>query len=279
MSSDPSFPSRKSRFSDLERLSFALQAAQVGTWDMDLERKQVWWDERCRELYGFVREVEVPYEIVLEYIHPDDQTRVDQAIAWALNPKSLGDYDIEFRTIGGEDYKLRWVHAKGQAFFDEHGNAYRFSGIIQDITSLVLARQELESNRRHWSTIVENSPAPTAVLAGRELTIETINKSMLQILGKEASVIGQPLLEAVPEFTDQPFMAILQDVFRTGNAYHTSEGNVYIKVGDRLQEFWFSYSYTPLFNQKGRVVSIVCTAIDITALIEIRRQITTQQPG
>lgn len=266
-----SLPLNKSRFSDLERLSFALQAAQVGTWDLDLERRQVWWDERCRELHGFVKEVEVAYETSLEYVHPADQSRVDQAVTWALNPKSLGDYDIEFRTIGGEDYKLRWVHSKGQAFFDEHGKAYRFSGIMQDITSLVLARQQLEASERHWRSMIESSPAPTAVLIGREMNVQAANKAMLDIIGRDESILGKDLLEAIPEFESQPMIGLALNVLEQGQIYHDPEGRIAILKEGCLQEYWFSYTYTPLVNEKKKIYGVMVTAIDVTILVQARR--------
>lgn len=266
-----SLPLSKSRFSDLERLSFALQAAQVGTWDLDLERRQIWWDERCRELHGFIKEVEVPYETSLEYIHPDDQKRVDQAVAWALNPKSLGDYEIEFRTIGGEDYKLRWVHSKGQAFFDENGKPYRFSGIIQDISSLVQARQQLEASERHWRSMIENSSAPTAVLIGREMNVQASNKAMLEILGRDETIIGKNLLDAIPEFESQPMVGLALKVYETGYIYHDPEGRVAILKDSCLQEYWFNYTYTPLVNEKKKTYGVMVTAIDVTALVHARR--------
>lgn len=117
-----------------ERLRFSMKAADVGTWDLDITNNQVRWDDRCKEFYGFYKDDVVPYEEVLRYIHPDDHARVNEAVMHALDSASGGIYDIEFRTIGAEDRRLRWLHCSGKAFFDQNGNAYRFSGIAQDIT-------------------------------------------------------------------------------------------------------------------------------------------------
>ncbi len=265
-------PVGKNRFSDPERIAFILQSAQIGSWDLDIEKQRVWWDDRCRELYGFPKEVEVPYDTVVEYIHPEDRSSVNEAVKWALNPTSLGTYEIEFRTIGAEDYKLRWVHCKGQAFFDEYGKPYRFTGIIQDITILMQTRLKLESSEQHWRSLVDHSPTGTAVYIGRNMTIQAVNKSMLRIWNKDTSIIGKDLMDAVPEFRNQPFLKLLQKVYDTGVSYHTPEGRADINVEGELKEFWFDYNYSPLFDEKGEVYGIINTATDITPLLKARKQ-------
>ena len=125
-----------------EQLNFSLQAAGIGTWDLNLDTQHVSWNAKTKELYGFYKDDIVNYEDVLKYMHPDDRIIVDRAVMQALNPESGGNYDIKFRTIGAEDNKLRWLHCKGKAYFDIDGKPYRFSGIAQDISSQVLADEK-----------------------------------------------------------------------------------------------------------------------------------------
>ena len=55
-------------------------------------------------------------------------------VARTLQPGSDGRFDIEYRTIGIEDGKERWIAAKGLVFFDLTGTAARFIGTVLDIT-------------------------------------------------------------------------------------------------------------------------------------------------
>ncbi len=273
MSIDPSAPFSEGSFSDFQRLSFALQASGVGTWDLDIAQQQVWWDDRCKELYGFSKEDIVPYEQVLRYIYPEDLPLVEQAIAYALHPASQGRYDVNFRTLGAEDQQLRWLHCKGQAIFDANGKALRFSGIAQDITPLMDAQQELHHSDLHWRSLVDHSGTATAVYQGRHMRIQAVNEAMIAIWGKDASVKGKTFAEAIPEVADQPFLGLLQNVYDTGIAYYTPEGPAMLEVGGRLQEFWFTYSYVPLKNDLGQVYGIIHTATDITHQVMARQKI------
>lgn len=141
-----------------ERLRFALQAAGIGTWDLNLRTQIAWWDQRTKELYGFtgtdVRDFESP-EQLMQYVHLQDQQRVQKAMKWALNPDSGGHYEIEYRIIRRDDTQVRWLLAKGQAYFDEQGKAYRFSGTAQDITQQVLTRQLTEEAQEGLQGAIE----------------------------------------------------------------------------------------------------------------------------
>jgi two-component system sensor histidine kinase VicK len=119
-----------------ERARLAKEAAQLGTFDMDLINNKMDWDDRCRVLFGISHHNEVSYEKdFLLGLHPDDKERIIKVIADVMDKAvSNGNYDTEYRTIGAEDQKLRWVRAKGKAYFDEWDKPIRFIGSVLDIT-------------------------------------------------------------------------------------------------------------------------------------------------
>ncbi|GAB4010320.1 hypothetical protein GCM10028808_20780 [Spirosoma migulaei] len=140
-----------------ERLRFALKSAQLGTWELDPIRGVVNWDARCQELCGLTNAASQIYAQTLDYIHPDDRNRVNEAVQWALNPESGGHYDASFRTIGVSDGKLRWVRFTGQTHFTEAGEAYRFSGVAEDITEEVLAKEKAILSEQQARIALEGS--------------------------------------------------------------------------------------------------------------------------
>jgi two-component system sensor histidine kinase VicK len=119
-----------------DTLKLALQAAELGTFDMDLEKGTMEWDKRCRTLFGISHNNKVTYEKdFVTGLHPDDRERVLGVIANVFKKHiSNGDYDVEYRTIGVEDQRIRWVRAKGKAYFDENDRPVRFIGAALDIT-------------------------------------------------------------------------------------------------------------------------------------------------
>ena len=254
-------------------VNFALQAAEVGTWDLDIMHKQVRWDEHCKIQYGFDKDDIVPYEQVLSYMHPDDRSRVDAAVQWGLNPQSQGRYDIEFRTLGASDGRLRWLHCRGQAFFNEQGEAYRFSGIAQEVTRLVQAHQQLDSSQARFADLVMATPVATAVFIGRDMTIQQANAPMLAIWGKESSVIGKTLHQAMPELDGQPFLAQLQHVFDTGEPFRHDEGMADVIENGQRKRVWFNHAYNPFYEATGQIYGVINVAIDVTAQVLARQKI------
>lgn len=119
-----------------ETLRQALSAAELGTFDIDLEKGTMEWDERCRALFGICHKDPVTYEKdFVKGLHPDDRERVTRSIEKVfIKPESGGDYDVEYRTIGADDQKIRWVRAKGKAYFDEQDRPLRFIGALLDIS-------------------------------------------------------------------------------------------------------------------------------------------------
>ncbi|MDQ2753097.1 MAG: ATP-binding protein, partial [Bacteroidota bacterium] len=121
-----------------EQVRLSKQAAQLGMFDLDLKHGTMQWDERCRELFGISHTKEVTYEKdFLPGLHPEDRERISKLIDnLFIREISNGNYDVEYKTVGTEDGKIRWVRAKGKVFFDEANKPVRFIGSVFDISDL-----------------------------------------------------------------------------------------------------------------------------------------------
>ncbi|XWW45078.1 PAS domain S-box protein [Fibrella sp. USSR17] len=267
------FPFWSGNEAEQDRLRYAIQAAQLGTWNLDVGRQQLWWDERCRELYGFQGEDVIAYQQLLALVHADDQPLVDEAIKAALDLSSSGHYDVQFRTVDTPDNLPRWLHAQGQAYVDILGAAYRLSGVVQDITAQVQTRQQLEISKARFRSIVLNSPIPTVLFVGREMVIDTVNEPMLQIWGKDESVTGQVLQQVMPEVVSQLLLERLRRIYDTGDVDQASQARVV--VDGHRQDAWYNFSYSPVYTQDGTIFGFINTATDVTgevlALRELQR--------
>jgi PAS domain S-box-containing protein len=122
-----------------------LDAAEMGTWELDPQSGNCIVDERCRAILGMTC-TRFPYPALLDVLWPEDRERVDRAHQQALDPASDGHYDAEYR-VQHADGSLHWATAQGQAFFVGKGaarHAVRLVGMVMDIT----ARKEAEERLR-----------------------------------------------------------------------------------------------------------------------------------
>ena len=118
-----------------DQLRLAVAASDLGIFDYDLVTGDLGWDTRVHALFGLPQDAPVTYDAFLRGLHPDDRSRVNQAVKATLDPRGNGTYDIAYRTVGLTDGVERWIAAKGQAFFAQ-GRAVRFIGTVQDISDM-----------------------------------------------------------------------------------------------------------------------------------------------
>jgi two-component system sensor histidine kinase VicK len=127
---------RNQLVSAYEQARLSKEAAELGTFDLDMEKGTMEWDARCRLLFGISHKDDVTFEKdFIEGLHPEDRDRILAIIETVFDRSaSNGVYDVEYRTIGVEDKRLRWVRAKGQAYFDAADKPVRFIGSVLEIT-------------------------------------------------------------------------------------------------------------------------------------------------
>jgi len=171
-----------------EQLDFTLDAAGVGTWQLDLAHRQVLWNEKCKLLYGFTGADVVPYQKVIDLIHPDDSPVVKRAVLKALNPALGGSYDIKFRTVDTTNNQLHWLHCKGMAYFDAEQQPYRFSGIAMDVTAEVENQQRVQDTLEELQVVNEELQSTVEELAITNHELETSNEQLSA--AREAAQIG-----------------------------------------------------------------------------------------
>ena len=117
-----------------ERLSLAMRAAGLGTWDENVATGEALWSEQNFRLLGYQPPADgaATIEMWRRRVHPDDLARVTVAIETATRDRSL--YNPEYRIVR-DDGAIRWISATGRFIYDEAGRPVRFIGVMQDITA------------------------------------------------------------------------------------------------------------------------------------------------
>lgn len=133
-----------------ERLKFALDAADVGTWHWDLTHDTLIWSDRCKAIFGLASDAELSYELFLERLHPEDRDEADQAIMRAIDSRT--DYDSEF-CCPWSDGSMHWLNTKGRAYYDSSNRPIRFEGIVHDVTDRKHVEQELQARMERESLL------------------------------------------------------------------------------------------------------------------------------
>ncbi|WP_227878886.1 sensor histidine kinase [Caulobacter segnis] len=154
-----------------ETLRLAIDAADVGTWDYNIETGDLVWSDRVYAMFGIVDLSEPPdISAALDYVHPADADRVRDAVARAMDPAIRADYASEYRVIGRDDHVERWLNAKGKVFFGPNGNPVRFVGAAVDVTDRKRAELHLRLLVNEMNHRVKNSLATIQAIAAQSFT-------------------------------------------------------------------------------------------------------------
>ena len=219
------------------QLRLAVESSGLGIWDFDPVTGEVRADDRAKRALGLPTEAKMDYETFLARVHPEDRERVAELVRRAIDPKSSGGYEVEYRTTGlYEGGTERWLQSRGRAFFDELGRATRFVGTVLDITErhrveeaqrfLAEAGEVLSSSLDYRATLsnVARLAVPTlADWCSVDVLEEDGSLDRLAVAHQDPQKVelAHELQERYPPDPDAPYG--VHQVLRTGEAQMMSE--------------------------------------------------------
>ena len=122
-------------------LEFAIEAAEMGTWDLDPATNRFIGNDRIKSWFGLAPDDEINLADAISSIAEHDRERVTAAIQSAMRKGSDGNYNVVYTIVNPQNKTERIVKAIGKAKFDAEGNVCRFSGTLEDVTDEYLVQQ------------------------------------------------------------------------------------------------------------------------------------------
>jgi len=165
-----------------ERLSFALTAGQLGSWELDLRtRELLFTTDIYKANWGRGPNDAFNYDTLLASIHPDDRERHEKAVDEAV--ASRGTLDIEYRNIW-PDGTVHWLRVRGRAVYDHAGAATRMAGISLDITDRKRAEESLREETRTLE-ILNRTGTVLAANLDLERLVQTVTDAATELSGAQ----------------------------------------------------------------------------------------------
>lgn len=207
-------------------------------------------------------------------VHPDDLEYTKNLLAQALATGGTFEVKNRFRRADGE---YIWHLSRANPVLDENGKAMLWVGICTDIQDEVSIRREVEDTEFKFRSLIEQSTVATALFTGPEMVIEIANDMMIGFWGKGRSVMGQPILAALPELIGQPFPDLLRHVYETGETFTGIGTPADLVVNGVMGRYYFDFSYVAIRDRAGQIYGVMDIAIDVTERVLAQQQIERHQ--
>lgn len=132
-----------------ERLRIALDAGEMGMWELDLRSEESPVRSlRHDQIFGYEEPIDDwGFDRFIDHVHPDDRDHVRASFEEAFESGSWA-FECRIHRVDGEE---RWIAPQGTFFYDESGDPATAIGIVQDITE----EQELKTSLRERNDRLE----------------------------------------------------------------------------------------------------------------------------
>ena len=240
-----------------ERLRFALEAANAGTWEAVPETGEFTASDRALALHGAPPGTPMSLEKAMQVVHPEDLPRIKELVHQVL--ASGEPFRIEFR-VPLPDGSIRWVESCGEP--RSVSGKWVVSGLLQDITERKRAEIALRESEELLRSIIEHIPVPLMV-SREDRKVLLINPALTRLTGYTTSDIPtRDEWESLAYRDDSP--RVKEDFHRTlesGLPGDLGDYWVYPKSGEK--RLW-SVKRAPAGRDTAGQRLVVGVALDIT---------------
>jgi len=136
---------------------------------------------------------------------------------------------------------------------------------------------ELKFERTRLAGAFEQAPAFIATVRGPDHVFEMANPIYAQLVGHR-DVVGKPVREAIPEAAEQGFLDLLDQVYRSGEAFVGNGVRIELQrtPGAAAEARYLNFVYQPLTEADGSVGGILVHGVDVTEQVETQRMMEEQ---
>jgi PAS domain S-box-containing protein len=137
--------------------------------------------------------------------------------------------------------------------------------VCTETTEIVLVKSQAQQELERLADLFRQAPAFFAVLHGPDHVFEMTNPLYEELIGRH-DVVGKTVREVVPEAEEQGFLAMLDEVHRTGKPFVGRSIPIQLARGGsaRLEMRYLNFVYQPRRDADGTVSGIILLGVDVT---------------
>lgn len=138
------------------RFKLAQKAANIGSWEWDIIDDKLFWSDEVYKIFDKDSNDFTPSNnAVIEAIIPEDKERVIKEVELSLTQGR--PFDTEYRIFSKTENGFKWIHSKGEVFFNNQNKPILAAGTIQDITLRKKTEEALRISEEKYAAFVRQS--------------------------------------------------------------------------------------------------------------------------
>ncbi|HEX7690600.1 MAG TPA: PAS domain-containing protein, partial [Burkholderiaceae bacterium] len=161
-----------------------------------------------------------------------------------------------------------WMNLDYSPLLDERGVPAGVMAVVVETTEKVLAERAVSGERARLAQLFALAPSFMAVVEGPEHRFALANASYLKLVGLPA-IVGRTVAEALPGAAEQGWVALLDQVYRSGEAF-SGYGARYDRPsapGAPPEARYVDFILQPIRGQGGEVTGIFMEGVDATSRV------------
>jgi PAS domain S-box-containing protein len=211
-------------------------------------------------------------------VHPSDLATTGEQWRHALETGE--PYRTEFRLQRASDGLYRWHLGLALPVRDDDGRIVRWVGSNTDIDDQKRALEVrdaatalAEMERARLEQVIVHAPAVMAIYRGPRHEIVLVNRLWEEFTGRGRDAIGKPFAEAFPETESQGLVALLDEVYETGETFQTSEMHLVLHKDGQPEDTYWTFTLVRMELHQGRGYDLLVHAVEVSEQVRMRRQL------
>ncbi|MBZ0091548.1 MAG: EAL domain-containing protein [Sulfuricellaceae bacterium] len=253
----------------------ALRIARMGNWQWDIPKNELLWSDGIHRIFGTdPAQFKVGYDAFLGKVHAEDRPALIAAVQAAIAGKA--EYNLDHRIVL-PDGLSRFVHEQGEVIFDEHGDAVRMFGTIQDISERKRA-EELLFREKELAQVTLQSIGDAVITTDARGCVTYLNpiaESLTAWRSEEAAGLALPeVFRVVHESSRQPIENPVDRVLRDNVTVALENHSVLNSRDGRV--YFIEDSAAPIRDRDGAVIGVVLVFHDVSKAKAMEHQLLHQ---
>lgn len=179
-----------------ERLTMALTAGKLGSYDLDLKTGKITSSAQSRFNFGLTDKQDFDLEEFYDSIIPLHRETVKEKIESAIANDEI--YEAEYQ-INSPNGGLRWIHANGKVRYNENGLATNLVGVTQDISD----KKVHEQRRDDFLSIASHElKTPITALKGNIQILDRLKETLNSPNAERLITSSKKVIEKVTTLVD-----------------------------------------------------------------------------